>query len=243
MSHLPAAVSRRIVVQSLVGTSLALAHSLRVRGSKHTLLFLALGLGLPLPSEYITVNVLHLLRHRSQPQLWGVSVGAACGWYNIGYATFTLMEQLLAKRSNPRHLRLLLPLATAATATSLDLLLDVASLDQGLWEWQTDGWYARRIVGPNGHHGVPAINFLGWIGLTYTITLLFLRITEHDLVATEQALAPHKLDSILGVLPLVPYWSTALWWAVQHRQFRYIGYALIVPLGMILLVLRRQRSL
>ena len=96
------------------------------------------------------------------PQIGGVPLAVALGWYNIGYNAYCVAEHLLAGKGD----RVLAP-AAALVATDLDLLLDPCGLDLGLWEWSRSGPYAAEVEGPNGSHGIPAFNFAGWIGLSY----------------------------------------------------------------------------
>ena len=82
-------------------------------------------------------------------------MAVALGWHNVGYGTFALMESLL-NASGPRERSRALAPAAALAATSLDLLLDPAGLDLGLWQWSGDGPYAAEVEGPNGKRGAPA---------------------------------------------------------------------------------------
>ncbi len=36
-----------------------------------------------------------------------------------------------------------------------------------------DGPYATDIEGPNGRHGVPLLNFAGWLGLTASVAIAY----------------------------------------------------------------------
>ena len=71
------------------------------------------------------------------------------------------------------------PVTAAAAATSLDLLLDPAGLDLGLWQWSGDAPYAAEVEGANGKRGVPLLNFAGWIGLTTGLVLAYQRLDPH----------------------------------------------------------------
>jgi uncharacterized membrane protein len=53
------------------------------------------------------------------------------------------------------------PIIAALVGVVLDLILDPAGLDLGLWEWNVDGAYASEIRGANGRAGVPFVNYLG----------------------------------------------------------------------------------
>ena len=232
MRYVPARLSRALAIQSLIATGLTLAHSLRARGGRRTALFAALGLGLPVIGEWSGVNLVRALRHRTQPQVAGVPLNAAFGWYNIGYATFAMVESLLAPAAGPARTRgLALVTGTALTATSLDLLFDQVGLDQGFWEWHSDGPYARDIAGVNGRHGIPLVNFAGWIVLTGTVTGCYLLLSGDTAAA---AARPGAAGSIRAgrqaALLFLPYYLTALAWALPRRRFRYILYSALAPL-------------
>ncbi len=74
---------------------LSVAHSLRVRGVRRTLLFAALGNAVPLSGEHLTVNVLKLRHHHVRPQVEGNPLAMALAWYNIVYGTFAVIESIL----------------------------------------------------------------------------------------------------------------------------------------------------
>src|SRR3712207_3267125 len=139
-------LSGALTAHSLLAAGLSAAHSLRARGLRRTLLFAALGSGIPVLGELLAVNVLKVLRHHARPQVGGVPLAIALGWYNVGYGTFAVMESITSA-TGPREdgrSGTLVP-ATALVATSLDLLLDPCGLDVGLWEWSVNGPYASEV--------------------------------------------------------------------------------------------------
>jgi uncharacterized membrane protein len=136
-------LSRALTAHAFLMTGLSVAHSLRARGLRRTLLFAGPGLGLPILGEYVAINALKLLRHRTEPEFAGVPLAIALGWYNVGYGTFAMMESVLSRTgSGGGKPDRALPAATALAATSLDLLMDPCGLDLGLWEWSGGGRYA-----------------------------------------------------------------------------------------------------
>jgi uncharacterized membrane protein len=126
-------LSKALTVHALVVAGLSLTHSLRARGLRRTLLFAALGNAIPVLGELLAVNVLKLLRHHVRPQVGGVPLAIALGWYNVASGTFAMMENILnvSGLHEVEQSRVLAP-AAALAATSLDLLLDPAGLDLGL---------------------------------------------------------------------------------------------------------------
>jgi uncharacterized membrane protein len=212
------------VVVSFILTALS---SLRARGLRQTLLFIILGLLLPIAAEYHAINHARILRHHLQPQLKGVPLAIGLAWYITGYNTFAMIESLLAQFGIPSRWRaLLLPVATAVTATSMDLVTDVALLDQGYWEWTIDGAYAADVSGPNGKRGVPLENYVGWLVLTSLVTGLFVLLRGKDAEPRGAHLARAGRQS---ALLLLPSYAGAAAWEAQRRRWRYILYSALFP--------------
>jgi uncharacterized membrane protein len=209
-------------------TGLSVAHSLRARGLRRTLLFAGPGLGLPILGEYLAINVLKLLRHRTEPELAGVPVAVALGWYNVGHGTFAMMESTLSRTGlgGGKPGRALSP-ATALVATSLDLLMDPCGLDLGLWEWCGDGRYAAEVDGPNGKRGVPLVNFAGWLGLTASVTATYQRLDPPgDAGVSPRRGAAGSPEAGRGAaLLLLPYYLPAAAWALRRRRRKYLLYS------------------
>ena len=171
-------LSTAVTAHSLIMAALSVIHSLRTRGLRRTLLFAALGNGIPILGELLAVHVLKVLRHHTRPQVKGVPLAIALGWYNVGYGTLAIVNGIIYDGADPHQGResLALASATALAATSFDLLLDPFGLEFGLWEWSEDGPYASEVKGPNGKRGVPLLNFAGWLALTSGVTLAYQRL-------------------------------------------------------------------
>jgi uncharacterized membrane protein len=219
------------ILPTLINTGFTIAHSLRARGAARSALFAALGVGLPVIAEHISINVRRDLRHHTHPQIQGVPVGAALGWYNIVYATFAMTESLFTRGEiTQKQRRWVLPLATTAVATSLDLTMDCMGLDLGLWEWKDGGPYAVDIAGPNGKRGIPLFNFGGWLFLATSVTGLY------ELLAKDRPVTPYsgRAGSVeagrTAALLLLPYYGVSAAWAVQRRKPKYLLPSLLVPL-------------
>jgi uncharacterized membrane protein len=232
-----APVSSRLSLAATLAISvnfiLTMLASIRARGLYQTLLFAALGLGFPLVAEYHTINTARLLRHHLRPQFKGIPLAIALAWYIAVYNTFTVLESLVIQWGVPgQRQRTFLPLATALTATSMDLVADVALLDQGFWEWTVDGAYAPEVSGPNGKHGVPLANYLGWLGLTGLVTTFFLllRGREPAMPGLPSDTAKISRAGWWAVLLLLPGYLGAVLWEVRQRRWIYILYSLLFPL-------------
>ena len=148
MAKLDHRLSKVVTAHAIVMAGVSAAHSLRARGLRRTLLLATLGHAIPVVGEHLAVNVLALLRHRSEPQLKGVPLAVVLGWYNVAYGTLAVMESIM-NRVDPNKCQRswLLSPGTALVATSLDLLVDPVGLDLGLWEWSRDEAYATKIEG------------------------------------------------------------------------------------------------
>lgn len=215
-------LSKMVLALNVLGACLNLASSVRARGLRRSAYIFALGVGLPAVGELLATGPLGLLRHRTRPRVAGVPVAVILGWYCATHGSFALAERLLARLSpdGATRRRALPPLA-ALVGTSLDLVLDPAGLDAGLWEWKVDGAYAREVAGANGRRGVPIVNFLGWLALVWGTA--YARTHGSD---------GEGRDGRLPGLLLVPYYLAAVAWAVGSGRPRYLLYSAPFPLAL-----------
>lgn len=140
------------------------------------------------------------------------------------------MESLWTQAGvGPKKRRWLLPVSTALVATSLDLALDPFGLEQGLWEWSSDGPYAPEIAGANGKHGVPLENFAGWLGLTGGVTLGYGLLAGAGGDPTRPGGAG-SVKAMRAAARLLPFYLPAATWALRTRKPRYLLYAALFPL-------------
>ncbi len=202
--------------------------SLRTRGPARTLLFAVLGIGIPVTFEYYSTNIRSMLTHHLQPQVRRVPVGIAFAWYFIGYNAFAMIESLAVQAGLPAsYRRLVLPGATALTATSFDLVTDVAFLDQGYWEWKEGGPYAREISGPNGKHGIPLANFWGWLAVTSGVTWAYLGLSRDE--GRELSPQAARKSGRTAALSLLPTYLMSVAWELGHGRTRHILYSALFP--------------
>jgi len=228
VSELDPRLSKVITAHSSIVAALNVIHSLRTRGLRRTLLFAALGNAMPVLGELLAVHVLRMLRHHARPQVKGVPLAIALGWYNVGYGTLAMMKGAINNATNPQGREsLALASATALAATSFDLLLDPLGLELGLWEWSEDGPYASELKGPNGKRGVPLLNFAGWVALTTGVTLAYQRLQIGGNVAD----APDPEDSggpgdeRAAAILLFSYYLPAAVWALKRGRRKYLLYS------------------
>jgi uncharacterized membrane protein len=219
-------LSRAVTAHALVVAGLNVAHSLRTRGLRRTLLFATLGIAIPVLGEHLAVNTLKMLRHHVRPQVGGVPLAIALAWYNVGYGTFAVMESVLntTDTHEGKRSRALVPAASLA-ATSLDLLLDPAGLDLNLWQWRDDGAYAAEVEGPNGKRGVPLLNFVGWIGLTTSVALAYQSLNPGAVGPPHSGAASGPEAGHRAAIVLLSYYLPAAAWATKRRRRKYLLYS------------------
>ena len=226
MSHVDPRLSKAVTAHSSVVVTLNLIHSMRTRGLRRTLLFAALGNGIPILGELLAIHALKLIRHRIQPQIGGVPLAIALGWYNVGYGTMSIVNDAFNDGDKPRARKSLAP-TVALAATSFDLLLDPIGLDLGLWEWSEGGPYAPEIKGPNGKRGIPLLNFAGWIALTAGVTLAYQYVWTRD--ATTDAPGSQDGGSSgakrTAMFLLLCYYLPATVWALKRGRRKYLLYS------------------
>lgn len=234
---------RAAALQSCFLAGRAVTHSLRARGPRRTLLFAALGMGLPALAEYRAINVSKILRHHGRPRVKEVPLSVVLGWYTIAYASFAMMESLWTQAGvDHTKRRWLLPASTALVATSLDLALDPFGLEQGLWEWNSDGPYAAEIAGANGKHGVPLQNFAGWLGLTGGVTLGYGLLAGGVHAETAPGAAGSVKAGRAAARLLLPLYLPAATWALRTRKPRYLLYSALFPLVLLRALTARRSS-
>jgi uncharacterized membrane protein len=152
-----------------------------------------------------------------RPRIAGVPLAIVLGWYAVIHGSFTLTERVLSRLplDEDSKSKALPPLA-ALVGTSLDLVLDPAGLDAGLWEWDRGGTYAAGVEGANGRRGVPLVNYLGWLALVWSATSGYERL---------YGLEGRAEGARLPVLLLLPYYLAGVAWAVRRRKPRYLMYS------------------
>lgn len=219
-------LSKSVTAHSLIVATLSLAHSLRTRGLRRTVLFAASGSAIPILGELVAVNVLKLLRHHVRPQVGGVPLAIALLWYSVGYGTFATVRGSIYATDLPggKESPALAP-AVALAATNLDLLLDPFGLDLGLWEWSEGGPYASEVEGPNEERGIPLLNFAGWIALTSGVTLVWQRLETGANAAHASDPGAAAGSRCAAALLLLSYYLPAAVWALKRRQSKYLLYS------------------
>ena len=216
--------SKILLLSTALGAGLSLAGSIHTRGLRRSLALLVLGAGPPMVGEVLATGPLRLLRHRTRPRVAGVPVAVVLGWYCAVHGSLALAERVLARSSvGEATKRWTLPPLAALVGTSLDLILDPAGLDAGLWEWRVDGFYAKEIEGANGRRGVPLVNFLGWLALVGGAALVYGLAYEEG--KTREV---GRLPALL----LVPPYLAAVAWTLGRGRPRYLLYSVPFPIAL-----------
>lgn len=214
-------LSKLILIYTALSAGLNLASSVRARGVRRAALFFALGTGLPAVGELLATGPLNLLRHRLRYRMAGVPLAILLGWYGVIHGSFVVARRVSERlRLDEKAKIAALPPVAALIGACLDLILDPAGLDAGLWEWNADGAYATEIRGASGHRGVPLVNYLGWVALVGGVVYVYAHSGEHE----EQELLPALL--------LLPLYLAAVGWALKRRRFRYLLYSAPFPVAL-----------
>lgn len=221
MNEVGPRLSKLMLVCTALNAGLHLAASIRARGLRRSVLLLALGTGLPAAGELFATGPLKLLRHRVRYRVARVPPAIILGWYAVIHGSFSVARRLSGRlRPDERARRRTVPVVAALVGVGLDLILDPAGLDVGLWEWNVDGAYAGEIKGPNGHRGVPLVNYMGWTALVGGVTYVYGLVCEDE----EEELLPSLL--------LLTYYLVGVGWALKRRRFGYLIYSSPVPVAL-----------
>lgn len=155
-------------------------HAVLTKGWKRTFFMLALSFILAFIAEALGVNFGLIFGHYHYtsilgPQLFGVPFLAALAWEPIIYASFCITDILAPSffdNSNSLFTRLTsyigLSLVGALATTAWDMMIDPIAVSNGWWVWEGGGSYLPYVA-----NGVPITNFLGWLGVSFTINLLY----------------------------------------------------------------------
>jgi uncharacterized membrane protein len=185
-------------------------HAILTKGWKRSLLMLAVSFVIAFTAEALGVNFGLVFGHYYYTpklgfQIVGVPLQAALTWEPILYAAF-LMTDLVApsplepgapwRKKLPAYLRAAGIGAVATTAW--DLMIDPVAVSDGWWVWRDGGAYVPYV-----QTGVPVSNYLGWLGVSFTIIFLYK-------VITGWAPAPRRSPALSIYSPLAFYSSLCL---------------------------------
>jgi uncharacterized membrane protein len=156
-------------------------HSLLTKGWKCSLVLFSGSFVLAFTAEALGVNFglifgRYYYTNFLGPGLFGVPFLAALAWEPILYAAFSLTEILLPAKLLAGRLSTSLGAAVAGAlaTTAWDLMIDPIAVHQGWWVWLDGGPYVTDI-----ENGVPISNFIGWLGVSFIIMLLYQLVVDH----------------------------------------------------------------
>jgi uncharacterized membrane protein len=164
-------------------------HAFLTKGWKRSLLLFGLSFLIAFSAEALGVNFGLIFGNYYYTGflgigLFGVPFLAALAWEPILYAAFSLTEVIAPKpvpqsapQSGPTSVTksflawLGVGALGALATTAWDLMIDPIAVHQGWWVWPDGGAYAPTI-----ENGVPISNFMGWLGVSFVITLIYRRV-------------------------------------------------------------------
>ncbi len=155
-------------------------HAIITKGWQRAMLMLVISFLISFTAEALGVNFgLIFGRYHYTAvlgmQVFGVPLLAALAWEPIVYAAFCITDilapsQLARNNSWWRRLPLHVWMAGigALATTAWDMMIDPIAVNEGWWVWQEGGSYMPYLK-----HGVPIQNFLGWLGVSFVINLIY----------------------------------------------------------------------
>lgn len=93
-----------------------------------------------------------------RPQLAGVPLLIPLAWMMMLPPSWAIARMILGQN----HTRPLFALTSALAITAWDLFLDPQMVGWGFWAWEIPGQY----------FGIPAVNYFGWLLVSFAITLI-----------------------------------------------------------------------
>ena len=162
-------------------------HSLQTKGVKRSLLIFSLSFLIAFCSEAMGVNFgLIFGSYHYTPMLgislFGVPLLAALAWEPILYAAFSITDILAPSLGKPNSSLLQrLPACIwmagigALATTAWDMMIDPIAVSEGWWVWHQGGDYMPYVA-----NGVPIQNFLGWLGVSFVINLIYRLLSDNS---------------------------------------------------------------
>ena len=217
-SRRPAA-TRAIVVLML---ATALAEARAARGRRGVGLVIAAG-GLGFATELVGVASGWPFGHYSYgrglgPRLRGVPLLAAAAWAMMARPAWIVAGTLAARNS------LRVPLAAGAL-TAWDVFLDPRMAREGYWSWPGGGRY----------EGIPASNFLGWLGTSAGVFAVWAALDRERPDARDDGALVLYAWTLAGET----FASAVIW---RRPRVAAAGSAAMAALGVPALVRRLRRS-
>ena len=170
-----------------VGTLLVFCiwHAVITKGLRRSILMFGVSYVIAFSAEALGVNFGWIFGHYHYTPVLGISLFgvpflAALAWEPILYAAFCITDILAPATINGAKSWLarlpvnvwLAGIAALAT-TAWDMMIDPIAVNEGWWVWNNGGSYLPYL-----RQGVPIQNFLGWLGVSFIINLIYRLITD-----------------------------------------------------------------
>jgi putative membrane protein len=154
-------------------------HAVLTKGWRRSLIMLAASFVVAFTAEALGVNFglvfgKYYYTDVLGVQIFGVPLLAALAWEPIVYASFCISDLVSplvtgAPVGNGVKPSLVWPAIIGALATTAwDMMIDPIAVSQGWWVWVEGGPYVPYVA-----NGVPIDNFIGWLGVAFTINLIY----------------------------------------------------------------------
>jgi uncharacterized membrane protein len=162
-------------------------HAVLTKGWKRSLIMFGLSFVIAFTAEALGVNFGLVFGHYYYTnvlgfQIFGVPLLAALAWEPILYAAFCITDILAPALFDPaqpwlRRLPATLWMAVvgALATTAWDMMIDPIAVSQGWWVWVGGGSYMPDIA-----NGVPVSNFIGWLGVSFVVQLIYRLIADRS---------------------------------------------------------------
>lgn len=163
-------------------------------------------------------------------KLGNVPILIPLGWFMMIYPSWVVAQAALRGRDLQGLAGMVaLALLSALAMTGWDMVMDPPMIRAGAWVWHDGGPY----------FGVPLRNYVGWVGNTFLIYLVFASI---DRLLSKREGAGYHFGSLFAALPVAVYALFAVSYVSPHRAppltliavFTMVGPALFALMQLIL---------
>jgi putative membrane protein len=159
-------------------------HAVLTKGWKRSLIIFGLSFIIAFTAEALGVNFGLVFGNYYYTKMLGVSLFgvpllAALAWEPIVYAAFCISDMLSPRLASvsPLFKHKTAPIWAAAigalATTAWDMMIDPIAVSQGWWVWVGGGPYVPYVA-----NGVPIQNFMGWLGVSFVINLIYRKVAD-----------------------------------------------------------------
>jgi putative membrane protein len=191
-------------------TAFSLIHAGLRLGASRMALFFGLTVLVSLAAEEIGVRTGLIFGRYYYSDMLGWKLGhvpilVPLGWFMMIYPSWVVAQSLLRGTDVSRPAGMVaLALVSALVMTGWDMVMDPPMAAAHNWVWQDGGPY----------FGVPLHNYLGWVGNTFVIYLLF-EITDRLITGRNET--AYRFGGAFALLPVLIYFLFSLQYLAPHR--------------------------